>query len=201
MEIFPIGIGNMENYLKLKNAAPELEGSWRLAPHPGVEGEDGVVARWATGSAQSSMIFKETKNQEEAWEFLKWWLSTETQVNFAYQLQNIYGPEYIWNTANLEAFKQLPIDEEDKEVILEQWEWLTEVPKLPGGYMVERELSNVWNKIVFEDENPKLAIDNSVITMNRELKRKMEEFGYVKDGEIIKQYKIPTIEKVESWGE
>ena len=197
----PIGIGNMENYLKLKNAAPELEGSWRLAPHPGVEGEDGVVARWATGSAQSSMIFKETKNQEEAWEFLKWWLSTETQVNFAYQLQNIYGPEYIWNTANLEAFKQLPIDEEDKEVILEQWEWLTEVPKLPGGYMVERELSNVWNKIVFEDENPRAAIDNSVITMNRELKRKMEEFGYVKDGEIIKQYKIPTIEKVESWGE
>lgn len=197
----PIGIGNMENYLKLKNAAPELEGSWALAPHPGIEGEDGVVKRWATGSAQSSMIFKDTKNKEEAWEFLKWWLSTDTQVNFAYQLQNIYGPEYVWSTANLEAFKQLPIDEEDKNAILEQWKWLIEVPKLPGGYMVERELSNVWSKIVFNDENPRAAIDNAVITMNRELKRKLEEFGYMKDGKIIKQYRIPTIEKLESWGE
>lgn len=197
----PIGIGNMGDYLKLKNAAPEISGSWDLAPHPGVEGDDGVVERWTAGSAQASMIFSETEYQDEAWEFLKWWLSTETQVDFSYQLQNIYGPEYVWNTANIEAFKQLPIDEEHKEVILEQWEWLIEVPKLPGGYMVERELSNVWNKIVFEDENPRAAIDNAVVTMNRELKRKLEEFGYMKDGEIIKEYEIPTIEKIESWGE
>lgn len=197
----PIGIANMENYLKLKNAAPEIDGSWELALHPGVKDEEGNVVRWAAGSAQSSMIFKDTKNKEAAWEFMKWWNSTDVQVNYAYQLKNIYGPEYIWNTANIEAFKQLPIEEDDKEIILEQWEWLIEVPKLPGGYMVERELSNTWNKVVFDGENPRAAIDSAIITMNRELKRKLEEFGYMKDGEITKMYEIPTIEKVESWGE
>lgn len=197
----PIGIANMENYLKLKNAAPELDGSWELALHPGVKQEDGTVLRWATGSAQASMIFKDTENEEAAWEFMKWWNSTDVQVDYAYQLKNIYGSEYIWNTANVEAFKKLPIEEEDKEIILEQWKWLIEVPKLPGGYMVERELSNAWNKIVFDGENPRAATDNAIITMNRELKRKLEEFGYMKDGKIIKMYEIPTIEKVESWGE
>lgn len=197
----PIGIANMENYLKLKNAAPELDGSWGLSLHPGIKQEDGTVVRWAAGSAQSSMIFKDTENKEAAWEFMKWWTSTDVQTDYAYQLKNVYGSEYIWNTANLEAFKKLPIEEEDKEIILEQWEWLIEVPKLPGGYMVERELSNAWNKIVFDGENPRAAVDNAIITMNRELKRKLEEFGYIKDGEIIKMYEIPTIEKIESWGE
>ncbi len=196
----PIGIGNLENYLKLKGAAPELEGSWRLAPHPGVREEDGTITRWATGSAQGTMMFKDSEAKDASWEFLKWWLSSETQVNYSYQLQNIYGQEYFWSTANIEAFKQLPLDEEDKEVILEQWQWLFEVPKVPGGYMVERELSNAWNEIVFEDENPRAAIDSSLTVMNREVRRKLEEFGYIEKGRLIKKYQLPSMDNLRNRG-
>lgn len=195
----PIGIGTFYTYVQLQNAAPELKGSWALAPVPGVKNSNGQVVRWQPGSAQSSMIFNDSKYKKESWEFLKWWMDTNTQAEFANQIQTLYGGEYMWNTANIQAFRQLPWAQEDKNVVLEQWKWLMEVPKIPGGYLAERELSNIWNQVVFDGRNPRAAVDDSVIKINKEIKRKMEEFGYTKDGKIVHPYTVPTIEQVESW--
>jgi hypothetical protein len=126
-------------------------------------------------------------------------MSTETQADFQEQLILNYGLEYLWFSANLEAFKQLAIPDEHKAVILEQWEWVQEPVRLPGSYMQEREVSNVWNRIVFDGVNPRVAIDRSVIIINREITRKMEEFGYLKDGQQVREFKIPTIETVKAW--
>ncbi len=197
----PVGVSNFQTYVELTSAAPEISGWWDISLHPGVENEDGEVERWATGSGQAGMIFNGSKDKDEAWQVLKWWMSTETQTNFATTLQIMYGPSYMWNTANLDAFKQLPWPEEHKEVILEQWEHLREVPKTPYTYMVEREISNIWNKVVFDGENTRSAVDDAVVTIDREMRRKMEEFGYMKNGKIVKNYPIPTIEQVESWVE
>jgi ABC-type glycerol-3-phosphate transport system substrate-binding protein len=163
--------------------------------------EDGRELRYATGSAQASIMFKNTNKPREAWEFLKWWMSTENQVDFQQQLILNYGLEYMWFSANLEAFAYSPISEEHKQVILEQWQWLQEPVKLPGSYMQERELSNAWNSIVFDGVNPRVAIDSSVIIINREITRKMEEFGYLQNGVKVKEFKIPTIETVRAWME
>ena len=105
----------------------------------------------------------------------------------------------MWNSANAEAFRYTPIPDEHKQVILEQWEWLQEPVKLPGSYMQEREISNVWNKIVFDGENPRTAIDDAINIINREITRKMEEFGYLRDGVKVKEFRVPSIELVESW--
>ncbi|MFP7298883.1 extracellular solute-binding protein [Neobacillus niacini] len=195
----PIGIANFSTYVQLTAAAPEIAGWWDIAPQPGVKQEDGTIERWATGSGRSAMIFKGTKEPEKSWELLKWWMSVETQSEFASSLQTLYGPEFMWNTANIEAFENLPWPEEHKEEILKQWEFLQEVPKTPGTYMIERELSNIWNRIVFDGENTRSAVDDSIIAIDREMSRKMEEFGYMKNGKMIKPYPIPTIEQVESW--
>ncbi len=120
-------------------------------------------------------------------------------MDFQQQLILNYGLEYLWPSANIEAFTYLPIPEDHKAVILEQWEWLQEPVKLPGSYMLERELSNAWNKIVFDGVNPRVAIDNAVILINREITRKMEEFGYLRDGVRVREFKIPTIETVRQW--
>ncbi len=197
----PIGVSNFETYLKLLTAAPEISGLWAIDLYPATVLEDGTQNRYATGSAQASIMFAGTDKPREAWEFMKWWMSTETQVDFQQQLVLNYGLEYLWNSANVEAFQYSPIPEEHKAVILEQWEWLQEPVKLPGSYMQERELSNVWNKIVFDGVNPRVAIDNSIIIINREITRKMEEFGYLENGVKIKEFKIPTIESVRRWME
>lgn len=195
----PIGISTFQTYVQLMSAAPEIAGSWAISPSPGIKQKDGTVARWETGSAQSAMIFKGTKDKKKSWELLKWWLSSKTQTDFAFNLQTTYGPTYMWNTANLVAFKNLPWPEAAKETILKQWEYLEEVPKTPGSYMLERELSNIWNKIIFNGENTRSAVDDSVITINREFSRKLEEFGYMKNGKMVKPYPIPTINQVKSW--
>lgn len=195
----PIGISNFETYIKLMTAAPEIEGRWAIDLYPATVLPDGAQNRYATGSAQSCLIFKNTGQPEQAWEFLKWWMSTETQADFQERLVLNYGREYLWNSANLEAFGRLDIPAEHKAVILEQWQWLQEPVKLPGSYMQEREISNVWNRIVFDGANPRVAIDRAVNVINREITRKMEEFGYLQDGRKVREFKIPTIETVKGW--
>jgi len=197
----PIGVSNFETYIKLMTAAPELVGLWDIDLYPATVLEDGTQNRYATGSAQASIIFGETTKPEESWEFMKWWMSTDTQVSFQERLIVNYGQTYLWNSANLEAFKLAPIPREHKEVILEQWEWLQEPAKIPGSYMQEREISNAWNRIVFNGVNPRIAIDDSIVIINREITRKMEEFGYIQNGVKVKDFNVPTIDMVRRWME
>ncbi|WP_274361693.1 extracellular solute-binding protein [Paenibacillus thermotolerans] len=194
----PLGVSNFQTYIQMQVAAPELKGLWKIAPAPGIK-RNGVTERWEPGSAQVSMIFKNTRHPDEAWEFMKWWLSTETQVHFANQLQTLYGKEYLWNSANNEAFSQLYWPDEDKQVVLEQWKWMREVPKSPSAYIIERELSNIWTKVVFDGENIRSTVEDAVIEINKETSRKMEEFGYMKQGKVVVPYHVPTIEDVEGW--
>lgn len=195
----PIGISSFPMFLKLDSAAAELSGKWAIALVPGFESESGEITHWSTGGGQTSMIFEKSQRKDEAWQFLEWWYSTEIQVEYGQQIQMLYGDEYLWNTANLEAFAQMPIDEESKAVILEQMSWLYETPQSPASYMVEREISNVWNMIVMDGENARSALDDAVITMNQELTRKLEEFGYIVDGVAVKPYRIATVEMIKEW--
>lgn len=195
----PVGVSNVETYIKLRAAAPEIEGLWGIDLYPATVLPDGTQNRYATGSAQTCIMLANTDKPQESWEFLKWWMSTETQVEFERQLIMNYGPEYLWYSANVEAFRYLPIPEADKDIILAQWEWLQEPVKLPGTYMQERSLSNAWNQIVFDGVNPRVAIDSAILTINREMARKMEELGYTVNGVPVRPIKVPSIETVKQW--
>lgn len=195
---YPIGIADYTAYNLLSNAAPELDGSWSIALCPGVEQEDGTVVRYTCGAAESTAIFKSTSEREEmSWEFVKWWSSTQVQAEFGQTLQIIYGDEYMWPTANMEAFMELPWDSQDKVVIAEQTEWVYEAARVPGTYLMEREMSNAFNDIVVNGENLRSRLDEAVKTINREFDRKLEEFGYIdSDGNVIKDYYVPTLDTV-----
>ncbi len=189
----PIGIIDFGTYLTLKNAAPELAGSWDLALYPGVEDDEGAIQRWyiANGTAAIMFASEEEAKLSGSWEFLKWWLSTEVQTEFAFLLQSTYGPEFVWLSGNLEAVTNSPIEAKDKAVILEQVKWLVDVPRTPGQYMLERGLSDVWNKVTFDGTPIRVAIDSQVFRINREITKKMVEFGYIDaDGNILKPYTV-----------
>jgi ABC-type glycerol-3-phosphate transport system substrate-binding protein len=197
--MLPIGISDLNTYLQLTIAAPELKGKWDIALHPGVEKEGGEVVRWAASGAQASMILSTTEMPQKSWEFLHWWMSSDNQAEFAQRLQTTYGTEYLWNTANMVAFEQLPLPADHKAIILEQWEYAMEASRIPGAYMVEREISNAWNAIVFDDANPRITLDQAVKTANREILYKMEEFDYALNGEILRPYRVPTIYNIHDW--
>ena len=44
--------------------------------------------------------------------------------------------------------------------------------------MLERGLSNVWTQVVLSGEPVRGSIDTAVIAINREITRKLNEFGY-----------------------
>ncbi len=195
----PLGIADFGMYLQLLNAASEIKGLWDIALVPGVE-RDGVIHRDMPGAQQASILFKKSEKQDDAWAFMQWWHSTETQVLFSNTLINTLGTRYLWNTANMEAFEQLNWNKSHQEIILEQWTHLREVPKIPGSYMVERELSNTLNSVVFYDANLRSTMTDSILKMNKEISRKMLEFGYInQQGVSIKPFIIPNRSIIEGW--
>ena len=191
----PVGIADFGTYLQIKNAAPELAGQWALAPYPGTVNEQGEVVRWDIVNGTSGMIFANTDKPQQSWDFMKWWMSTETQTAFSYNLQSTYGPEYVWLSANLEAVANSPIEYEDKLVILEQSKWLNDVPRTPGQYMLERGMSDIWNTTVFDGTPVRIAIDRQKQTIDREIRRKMVEFGFLdRNGNVLRPYVVYDVD-------
>ncbi len=195
----PIGFADFNSYNLILNAAPEIANSWGIALIPGIEDkETGEINRYMAGGAESTIMFASNEAREQqAWEFMCWWSSAEVQAEFGQMLQIMYGDEYIWPTANLEAFEMLPFPTSDKEVVLEQATYILEAPRLLGGYMLEREMSNVFNNVVVDSENLRSRLDDAVKIVNRETNRKLEEFGYIdSEGNVLKEYIVPSVETV-----
>ena len=196
----PIGISDLSTYLLLQTAAKELDGLWGMDLHPGYYDEESdEIIRYSASGAQSSMILSTTKHKNEAWNFLSWWMSTPIQSEFAFTLQSTYGKAYLWNTANLEAFNSVSMPVNYRDIILNQWNYAIEASRIPGAYMVEREISNAWTNIVFNGMNPRQALDQAVRVSNREILYKMAEVGYVENGVILKDYPVPSIYNIDQW--
>ena len=190
----PIGISGFNTYMTLLNSAPEIANSWGVAPYPGYLDENGNILRYISGAQSTAVIFESTKYEKDAWDFLKWWTGTEIQSEFAEILRLTYGNEYMWNTANLEAFAKLPWNEKHKATILEMLDWIVEVPRVPGNYMTQRSLSNALNNIVLNSANVRQELAEASKDIKLEINSKLEEFGYIKGTEIIEDYKIPKQE-------
>jgi ABC-type glycerol-3-phosphate transport system substrate-binding protein len=189
-----VGILEPESYILLTSGAPELLGQWSLAPHPGTPQEDGSISRWfITNGAGGSVIFENTKQADNCWKFLKWYLSEEIQTDFAFSLYTNYRLLHL--SANINALRNLPIEDKDLRVILESVSWLRDVPRSPGQYLLERGLSDIWNTMVFDGTPAQVAIDRQVIEIQREFKKKMTEFGYLNNmGEWVKPYVVHEVD-------
>lgn len=194
----PIGIADFNFYLQMRVAAPELDGWWGMAPLPGTMSERGEVERWTGGNQTAAAIFSNSDLKEEAWQFLQWWLSSETQQRFGNDLEGFYGVAFRWNTANLEAFTGLPWNEEELAVMLEQWRWYKDMANIPGSYFIPREVMNAWNRTVLSGQNYRDALEEGILGMDREIWRKAREFDYIDEqGSIVDTYDPPQV--TEPW--
>ncbi|MDF2722867.1 MAG: putative binding protein [Paenibacillus sp.] len=192
----PIGIADYNTYVTLTVAAPELTGWWGVAPLPGIKNSSGVVERWSSGGQSTGFIYKDSKMKDEAWEFLKWLTSADLQGRYGNDLESFNGPQFRWNTANVEAFTRLPWPKDDMQVILEQWRWYKEMPNPPGAYFVGRELNNAWNRTVVDGMNYRESLEEGIVNIDREMVRKSQEFGFVApDGTVLHTLDLPQVKK------
>lgn len=194
-----VGIADFNSYNLILNAADEIANSWSIALVPGIEDpETGEIKRYMSGGAESTVMFHSNDEREQkAWKFMDWWSTADVQAEFGQMLQIMYGDEYIWPTANLEAFGRLPYPTSDKDIIIEQAGYILEAPRLLGSYMLEREMSNAFNAIVVDGETVRSRVDEAVKIVRRETDRKLEEFGYIdSEGNVLENYYVPSVDRV-----
>ncbi len=172
----PIGIEPYTTYTTLKAAAPEIDGLWGVAPIPGIKNADGTITHTSTGGGTGCAILKSTDCPEEAWEFIKWWTSAETQYSYTQNIEAVLGPTGRVAVANVEAFNKMSWDSKMKGDILSAWSQVEEVPEVPGSYYVSRSIDLSFWSVVNENLNPKDVLLERSAEVNDEIERKWEQY-------------------------
>ena len=172
----PLAIVPYTQYNTLAVAATEISGLWGMAPIPGME-KDGAINNASAGGGTGSVILKQSKNKKAAWEFLKWWTSADTQVAYSKGIETILGAAERQATANVEALQRLSWSADDLKALLSQWEKVTELPELPGGYFMSRAVDQAFWSVVTAGRNPRSTILSWSDTVNEEIARKRSEYG------------------------
>ncbi|MBQ2028568.1 MAG: ABC transporter substrate-binding protein, partial [Clostridia bacterium] len=148
--------------------------------------KNGEYSRLHPAVVSGCYLLSSTKRAQEGWEFLKWWMSAETQNNFATRLQTTYGEEYLWITANREALAQTTVfADQDREVLLVQLESLKEIPSHPATMLVQRALSDAWNRVVFNGEDVRSALDTAQLEADRGIRKKLQQFGLIDESGTV----------------
>jgi ABC-type glycerol-3-phosphate transport system substrate-binding protein len=179
----PLGIAPYTMYNLLSVAAPEIKDLWEMIPLPATVGDDGALNTSVCGGSQmqSCIMFTKTKDKNAGWEFLKWFTEAGTQTNIGIMLENQLGPAGRYATANVEALRYLPWDEKQLNMLYEQWETVKEIPETTASYYVSRSITNAFRKVVYKDANPRHTLNLYSIEMDKELRRKLLEFGVILD--------------------
>lgn len=172
----PIGIANYSLYNTLSVFAPEIAGQWDYALIPGVN-RDGVLHQESTSTVSSTVIMSNTKQKEASWTFMKWWLSKDTQTDYARGMEAIIGSAARYPTANLEAFEQMPWPIKDYLMLKTQREKAVGIPTVPGDYIVGRHIDNAFRAVLNSSVSPQDALYHYHLKINEEITRKRNELG------------------------
>ena len=197
--VLPIGIVGMEDYTLIKNGAQELNGNWELKPYLYTE-TNGEHNASFVANGTGGVIFKKSGMIDESWEFLKWWTSKQVQTEYTQTLRSTYGKTFFWLSANKAALENNPMDEADKRTIMNQIDYVTDVPRTPGQYLLERTISNIWTSMVFDGVSAQVAVDEEKSDVNKEIVRKMQELGFYDDnGKLAAGQSFVLHDDAKSW--
>lgn len=172
----PMVIGTSADYLSFTSASPEIAGNWAIAPIPATVTKDGLDRSSSGLPVDCSMIMEQSKHKKEAWEFLKWWMSDETQIRFANGIESQLGITARYFSANKKAFEALPFSKEESAVINTFLENNVESKVVLGGYYTSRHIQNAWIRCVESGMDLRSSLEEAVEDINIELKRKQQEY-------------------------
>ena len=126
------------------------------------------------------MVRNEDRDEEKtasAWDFMKWYVSAETQINYANELTALLGSVSKHNTANIQALESLPWTTTEFENLMSQFENLSAVPEYPGSYIISRYVNFAFLAVYNENADAADSLQSYIIEINKELTRKRQEFG------------------------
>lgn len=213
----PISIGGYGEFVQLSVGAPSIAGLWNIAPIPGYvyncdPGKTNChlanpqvdctqsqlnagtcyynFASNDGGASTVDMIPKSSQHPNEAWKFLYWWTSASVQLQYATDLEALGGIQVQWNTANIHALAGLPWPSKDVSVFQQAWSQFVPTPMVPGGYIQDRYIGDVWTNVVIDGENLRSQQQWAVQQINDELYRQEVQYGLAKLGNGQTEFNI-----------
>ena len=174
--VSPLGIANYTQYTSFKVAAPEIEGKWGIAPIPSTVGTDGTFNNSECGSGTACCILNKSKNKDAAWEFLKWWTSSDIQLKYSQNLESILGPVARVATATVDALNRYSWNYGDKDILLEQWQKVSFIPQVPGSYHLTRSFDQAFLEVINKKSTANDAMVDWAASANAEIARKWAEY-------------------------
>ncbi|MBR3741320.1 MAG: extracellular solute-binding protein [Clostridia bacterium] len=175
----PIGLATYSQFNTLSVSAPEIRNLWDFAAFPGTVQTDGTVDNSVHCSGVCCMMIAtdDVNVKNNSWEFLKWWVSTETQVRFGREIESVLGSSARYTTANTEALKQLAWSADQLKVLEEQMAHTVGFREIAGGYSTTRHMTNAIRRVINNKEDARETLLTYARTINEEIKVKRREFN------------------------
>ena len=176
--LMPLGVSTYATYNTLMVSAPEIRGLWDFTLFPGTKKDDGTIDRTVhtDGLCCVMTTCDNEQTRQNAWKFMKWWVSTDAQVRFGREMESILGASARYQTANQEAIRQLAWSDKQLSVLLEQMTHTKGFPEIAGGYSTTRHITNAIRKVINTKEDPRETLMNYARTINEEIRIKRREF-------------------------
>ena len=190
----PIGIaGYNGTYNQLIVFATEIRGLWSFYPVPGIatyekdaagdyvydENGNKVVKNInnvAIATVSAISMINGCENQNEAWEFMKWHVGADCQVNYSNEMVAILGDSAKYATANITALESMPWTTAEYAQLKSQFDNLASIPNYPGSYIIGRYTKFAFLAAYDDKANPAEALREYINTINKEITRKRAEF-------------------------
>lgn len=173
----PVLIQNYTFFNQLSTSAPEIKGLWDFALVPGTEREDGTVDHAANSGGAGAVIFSKVGNPLAAWEFVKWFTSTEIMTEYGQTIEALMGPLGRFDAANMEALRNLSWSTSEYRKISTQMLATKEVPIIPASYSATRDTKNAFRAVVNQHRTPRFVFMQYNRDIDAEIARKNEELS------------------------
>lgn len=173
----PIAVVDYAFFNVLTIFAPQIRNLWGFTLVPGTVQEDGSISHIAPVAVMPCMILRDVKNEQAAWEFLKWWVSGDVQSEFGREIEYMVGEAGRYPAANLEAIERIPWPTRDLRILKEQFDLTFGIPEVPGGYYTWRHLDNAFREIIYNNIDAREVMVDYNKIINEEIETKLIEFG------------------------
>ena len=174
----PLGLFPYSTYNTLVVSAPEIRNLWDFALFPGTVQADGTIDRSVHSQGLCCMmVATDDENvKKNAWEFMKWWTSADSQVRFGREIESILGSSARYATANCDALEQLAWSAPQLRVLKEQQSYTVGFPEIAGGYSTTRHMTNAIRRVINTKEDARETLMTYARTINDEIRIKRMEF-------------------------
>ena len=180
----PILVGDYATiYNQLIVFATEINGLWEFCSLPGWDdygksdlNYDSIAGVGATvilngGDSQSA------EDLRNAWQFVQWQVSADRQADYGNKMVALIGPSAKYETANIQAIRNLSWSVTEQEGIMDQINHMSSVVNYPGSYIIDRYTKFAFLDAYNDGTKPVDALRQYINAINMEIERKRLEFG------------------------